>query len=439
MMTTLKNCKLADGQTTDIILESGTIKSIGHVEKTDQEINLSGKLVIPGVIDAHVHFREPGGEHKEDWSTGSQAAVSGGVTTVIDMPNNKPPAIDNIILNEKRDLAKKSLVNYGFYIGATKDNLQEIQGAYNIAGGKIYVGSSTGDLLVDKDEDIARLFTIPHILWVIHAEDEYLIAINEKSLSNKSNPAVHSKIRDKKVAIIALKRVIQLAEKNKTNIHICHISTKEEVELIKQAKNKGLAITGEVSPHHLFLNESAYQKHGFLVKVNPPLRTTGDNTALWQALKKGVIDIVATDHAPHTLAEKQPGTQEQTNNIYNIVPAGIPEVETSLPLLLNEVNKNNLTLQRLIEVTSQKPAEIFHLKNKGAIKEGYDADLTVVDLEKQQTITKEMLKTKCGWSPYQGWQLIGWPIMTFVNGNLVFDNGNINNEFKGKEIQYGKI
>ena len=430
MTTTLKNCQLTNGDIIDIVIENEIIKSVGAVKKNNNEIDIDGKLVIPGIIDAHVHFREPGGEPKEDWSTGSRAAVSGGVTTVIDMPNNNPPAIDKQSLNIKRERASKSLCHYGFYLGATKDNLEQIKTAENIAGVKIYVGSSTGNLLVDKDKDIEKLFTIPNILWLIHAEDENIITKNSKKFIETSNPAIHSQIRNKQAAIRAVERIINLAKKTGARVHICHVSTKEEIELIKKAKEERLTITCEVSPHHLFLNENAYQKKQNFAKVNPPLRTQEDNTALMEGLTSGVIDLVATDHAPHLIREKQ--------GEYSKAPAGLPEIETSLPLLLNKIN-NNLTLQRLVEITSQKPAEIFHIKNKGAIKKGYDADLTVIDLKKTQIITKEMLKTKCGWSPYEGWELTGWPVMTFVNGHLVYDNGKINGQFKGKEIQYGKI
>jgi dihydroorotase len=427
----LKNCKLVDGSTVDILINKGIIQKIGTSPKADQEIDIANKTVIPGVIDIHVHFREPGGTHKEDWLTGSQAAVTGGVTTVIDMPNTNPSATNNKILDEKRKLAEKSLVNYGFYLGATKDNFEDIKNARQVAGVKILVGSSTGNLLVSEDENIEKLFTIPNIHWALHAEDEHMIIENLKKYSNDNDPTVHSKIRDRKVAVNAVKRIIALAKKTNAHIRICHISTEEEIELIKNARQEDVNISCEVSPHHLFLNEQAYKKFGNFVKVNPPLRTKKDNKALMQALRSGIIDVIATDHAPHTIDEKR---QE-----YDKAPAGIPEIQTSLPLLLNEISKGNLDLKKLVEITSEKPAELLHIKNKGKIKQGYDADLTVIDLNKREMILKKMLKSKCGWSPYESWELKGWPVMTFVNGNLVYNNGKINEQNKGKEITYGKI
>lgn len=427
----LKNCKLIDGSTVDILINKGIIQKIGTSPEADQEIDIADKTVIPGVIDIHVHFREPGGTHKEDWLTGSRAAVAGGVTTVIDMPNTSPSAIDDKTLDEKRKLAEKSLVNYGFYLGATKNNFEAIKNARRVAGIKIFIGSSTGDLLVSEDKDIEKLFTISNISWALHAEDEHMIIKNTKKITNDNNPTVHSKIRDRQTAINAVKRIIALAKKTNANIRICHINTEEEIKLIKNARQEGVNISCEVSPHHLFLNERAYKKFSNFVKVNPPLRTKKDNEALMQALRSGIIDVIATDHAPHTIDEKR---QE-----YDKAPAGIPEIQTSLPLLLNEVSKGNLDLKKLVEITSEKPAELLHIKNKGKLKEGYDADLTVINFNKREIITKKMLKSKCGWSPYEGWELKGWPVMTFVNGNLAYNNGKINEQHKGKEITYGKI
>jgi len=431
MITTLKNCKLADGQITDIVIANGTIKSIGPTEKTGHAIDIKNNLVIPGVIDTHVHFREPGSEHKEDWLTASRAAVSGGVTTVIDMPNNNPPVIDQKSLDIKKKLAKKSLCNYGFFIGATTDNIEDLRSITNTTGIKIYIGSSTGTLLVDKDEDIEKIFSLKDKIFALHAEDENIIKKNLDKYSNNHQPSVHSKIREPLAAAKAVGRAVDLAKKTNARIHICHVSTKKEIAIIKKARDQGINISCEVSPHHLFLNQTSYQNLNNFVKVNPPLRNDDNNSALWQAIKLGVIDIVATDHAPHTIDEK---LQE-----YDKAPAGIPEVETSLPLLLNQVNEGNLELSKLIELTSKNPAKLFNIKKKGIIQPGYDADLTVVDMSLKKTIQKKHLYTKCGWSPYEDWELTGWPIMTFVNGHLAYNNGKINDKYKGKEIKYGKI
>ena len=431
MTTLLKNCTLANKLNVNITITDGTITAIGNQAKADKIIGINGKTVLPGIIDSHVHFREPGGEQKEDWLTGSMAAVAGGVTTVIDMPNNDPPITDLAALNKKRKLTKKSLVNFGFFFGATTNNIEEVRKVSGIAGIKIYVGSSTGNLLVAQDDDIKKLMEIPNINWVIHAEDEELIRKNSQQISENSNSAIHSQIRNRQVAMKGVERVIDLAKETNARIHICHISTAEEVSLIKKAKNANLQITCEVSPHHLFLNDGAYEKFGNFVKVNPPLRTKKDNEALLKGLNDGIIDIIATDHAPHTIKEKE--------TPYHDAPAGIPEVQTSLPLMLNEVNKGTITIEQLIKIMSAQPAKLFSLQNKGLIAEGYDADITVVDMDKKQIINKEMLLSKCGWSPYENMKITGWPVMTFVNGNLVYDQGKINQQFKGREITYGKI
>ncbi len=431
MKTNLRNCRLADDSIVDIGIVNGQIKSIGSVTDAERETDIGGKLVIPGVIDAHVHFREPGAAYKEDWLSGSHAAVAGGVTTVIDMPNNTPSIINQQTLNQKRELAEKSVVNYGFYLGATKDNLAAIQEATNIAGVKIYMGSSTGNLLVAEDEEIEALLEFPNIQWVVHAEDEEVITNNKITYAQETNPAVHSKVREREAATAAVERLIAIVKKTGAKVHICHISTLEEIKLIKKAKTAGLPITCEVSPHHLFLNTIAYEKRGNFVKVNPPLRTEKDNEALWKAVQSGVIDIIATDHAPHTIDEK--------SREYKQAPAGIPEVQTSLPLMLNAMNKGLITIQQLIARMANAPATLYAIEKRGFIKKGFYADLTVIDTDAIKIVSKKDVKSKCEWSPYEGWELRGWPIMTFVNGNLVYNKGVIHNEFQGKEITYGTV
>ncbi|MFA5134827.1 MAG: dihydroorotase [Patescibacteria group bacterium] len=430
-MTTIKNCRLAAGNVTDIQIEQGVIVKIGRPLSGGDEIDTRHGTVLPGVIDAHVHFREPGGEHKEDWATGSAAAASGGVTTVLDMPNTNPPTVDEPSLAIKRERAQQSLVNYGFFLGATTKNSEAIKTVRDVAGVKIYVGSSTGNLLVSEDDDIEKLFAIPSIQWVIHAEDESRIRENSRQIGRSEDPAAHSQIRDPQTAVEAVRRVIALARKTNARIHICHVSTKEELSFIDAARHEGVAITCEVSPHHLFLNEAAYRMQFTFVKVNPPIRTAEDNAALIQGLAAGTIDIVATDHAPHTREEKNQHPID--------APSGMPEVETSLPLLLNLVNHGGLTLERLQQITAERPAELFRLRGKGRIAVGYDADITVVDMQKKQRVSKNMIRSKCGWSPYEGQMLTGWPVMTMVNGNVVYSNGTLNDRFKGKEVMYGKV
>ncbi|MFH1367421.1 MAG: dihydroorotase [Patescibacteria group bacterium] len=336
----LKNCKLSDNKIADILIKDGKIEEIGLSKKADTEIDIKNNLIIPGVIDLHVHFREPGGSHKEDWLTGSCSAAAGGVTTVVDMPNTSPPTIDESTLNEKRKLAEKSLINFGFYLGATANNHGQIKNIKNVAGVKIFAGSSTGDLLVDHDEDIENLFKVPNIKWAVHAEDEEIIKTNKKNIKEgESNPAIHSLIRSREAASRAVERIISLAEKTGANVRICHVSTKEELDLIREAKKAGIKITCEASPHHIFLNETKYKSAGNFAKVNPPLRTPGDNNAVWEALLDGTIDVIATDHAPHSIEEK--------SKEYPDAPAGLPEIQTSLPLLLNELNKKKYYFEKI--------------------------------------------------------------------------------------------
>lgn len=429
MTTVLKNCKLPNQQTADIVIGDGKIKEIGTDLDADHVIDIKNQLVLPGVIDIHVHFRQPGGEHKETWLTGSRAAVAGGVTTIIDMPNTTPPTTDQETLDAKRKLAAVSLCNYGFNLGATTNNHDALANVQGIAGIKVYVGSSTGTLLVAEDEQIRKLFAIPNRLWLIHAEDEPTIQAHTRELTNHDEPQIHSRVRDRDAAIKAAQRVITIAEETDARIHICHLSTAEEVELVRQAKADGVQITCEVSPHHLFLNEQAYEKFGNLVKVNPPLRTVRDNEALMQALADGTIDLVATDHAPHTLDEK--------HQAYPDAPSGIPEVQTSLPLLLQAVQQGKITMQRLTEVMSAIPAELLHIQNKGKIAVGYDADLTIISPQSHMLQKKELF-SKAGYSPYEGWELCQ-PVITLVNGRLVYDRGTFNETFHGKEITYGTI
>ncbi len=429
MSLILKNCALADSSITDILIAEGKIKRLGTGLTADKTIDIHNQLVLPGVIDIHVHFRQPGGEQKETWRTGSQAAVAGGVTTVVDMPNTMPPTTNQATLDMKRGLAAPSLCNYGFHLGATTDNHESLEDVQGIAGIKVYVGSSTGTLLVAADEEIKKLFTIPGRFWMIHAEDEPTIQAHAEALAGHDEPEIHSRVRDRDAAITAVERVISIAQDMDARIHICHLSTAEEVELVRQAKRDGISVSCEVSPHHLFLNETAYEKFGNLVKVNPPLRTKHDNEVLMAALADGTIDIVATDHAPHTLDEK--------HKAYPDAPSGIPEVQTSLPLLVRAVKQGKITMRRLVEAMATTPAQLLNIKSKGEIKAGFDADLVVVN-EQPHLLQKKELYSKAGYSPYEGWEL-PMPVMTLVNGNVVFDHGTINEQFTGKEITYGTI
>lgn len=436
----------------DLALENGRVFTEGSLKETNvavlngkisaiargkfdavKKIDCSGKIILPGLIDVHVHFREPGFEQKEDWLTGSKAALHGGVTTVLDMPNNNPPITSVELLEKKREIAaKKSMVNFGFYLGATPDNLAEFGKAKNIAGIKVFTGSSTGSLLVDKEKDIESIFSAAAKagkLVAIHAEDNVLIQENEKKAKKEKlkDPEIHSLIRNGLVEESAVKLVLKLQRKTNARIHFCHISARESIPLLEKQKNE--LISAEVTPHHLFLTSSYARYLGNKCKVNPALHFEADKFALWKALNEGIIDIVATDHAPHLLGEKEKD--------YWDAPSGMPGIETMLPLMLNAFSQNIISLSRLVEACCENPARLFRIKGKGLIKEGFDADLTVVDLRKKWRVSSNDLFTKCKWSAFEGLELKGVVEKTIVSGSLLFDSGQILNEgFKGKEVEF---
>lgn len=430
MSLVLKNC-LIQNKNSDLLIQEGEIKKIGEFQAKAQVIDCTGLTLLPGLIDGHVHFREPGFAYKEDWQTGSRAAAKGGVTTVLDMPNTNPPTTDQESLDSKRMLARKSIVNYGFHFGATVENINLIKSIKRIAGVKIYFGSTTGNLLLNNLADLKKLFPNSDQLFLVHAEDEQVIKKNQEKYKNKNNPIIHTKIRTPEAASRAVTLLLDLIEETGARVHFCHISTAKELELIADAKQKGLKVTCEVTPHHLFLTEDEYEKQGNFVKMNPPLRTEKDRESLWQGIKKGIIDTIATDHAPHSREEKE--------RDYWQAPAGVPGLETVLALLLNEVNKGTLTIEELMKLTSGNPAKIFNLSKKGKIEEGFDADLVLVDLSLEKEVNNKDLETKCGWSPFQGRKLKGWPVKTIIRRNLVFDSPQILENIKAQEVNYAKL
>ena len=374
--------------------------------------NISGNLVaLPALVDSHVHFRTPGHEYKEDWTTASQAALAGGVTTVLDMPNNKPAVIDEKSLLNKHELVKKQLaevkipLHYGLYFGATNDNFEEARKVKDkIKAIKLFMGSSTGDLLVDKKETQAKWFKLANELDLpiaVHAEDEEIIN-NQKSKIKNPSVSDHSGLRPREAAIKATTQAIELSKQYKTKLYILHLSTKEEVKLVKQAKKDNVKIYAEVTPHHLLLKEADYGRLGTKAQMNPPLRTQEDCKALWQGIQTGVIDTIGTDHAPHTLVEK--------NRAYPDSPSGIPGIETFLPLLLNAYNENKISLEKIVELTSTNPQKLFGLERNN--------DWVIVNLDLERYVKNENLKTKCGWSPFAGKLLKGWPVATTINNKI---------------------
>lgn len=412
----------------DLVLEDNLIKSVGgkYEGKADQVLDCCGLTILPGLIDTHVHLRDPGMNAKEDFLTGTQAAVAGGVTTVFDMPNTNPPTISIEALAQKNIIAQsKSCVNYNFFVGLTEDNFEEINTIQNIAGIKIFLGSSTGNLLVNDLHYLEKVFRESNHLLAIHAEDENIINQNKKKCQDLNAPEIHSQIRNRQAEIQAIEQVLLLAQKNpQTRIHICHLSTKEAVELIQKYHLPNL--TAEASLHHLMLNEDDYPELGNYAKVNPPLRTKADNQALWKALKNGTIQTIATDHAPHLKSEK--------DQDYWSAPSGMPMLELTLPLLLNLAQTEQISLQEISQWTAQNPAQIFGIPNKGKLQTGFDADLVIVDLKSSQKIQGKKLFTKCKWTPFEGENLFGQIVYTFVNGKLVFEKNKIHPLVRGQKV-----
>ena len=393
----------------------------------DKVIDANGLTLLPGVIDPQVHFREPGLEHKEDLFTASCACARGGVTSFLEMPNTRPLTITQEALDDKlRRAADKCLVNYGFFIGATPDHLPDLIEAQPTCGIKIFMGSMHGPLLVDDEEGLEPIFAKGTRLIAVHAEDQGRINQRRQEFAGISDPAIHSTIQDNQAALNATQLALKLSKKYQRRLHILHMSTAEEAELLRQDKPSW--VTAEVTPQHLLLNTSAYEKIGTLAQMNPPLRSPHDNEVLWQALLDGVIDFIATDHAPHTLEEK---AQTYPNS-----PSGMPGVETSLPLMLTQAMQGRCTVSQVSNWMSTAVAKAYGIPQKGAIAPGYDADLVLVDLDNYHPVLREEVQTKCGWSPFEGWNLTGWPVYTIVGGQVVYEKGKLNKEVRGQALTF---
>ena len=418
----------------DVLIEHGKISQIApsiDVDNNDGNtiLDASGLTLLPGVIDPQVHFREPGLEYKEDLFTASCACAKGGVTSFLEMPNTIPLTTNQINLNDKLSRANsKSLVNYGFFIGANGQNLEELNTAEPVCGIKIFMGSMHGPLLVSQRESLEAIFAQGIRLIAVHAEDQARIEERRKKyLANeKAEVSLHSLIQDEIAALNATKLAIELANKYQRRLHILHLSTGIEAEFLRQHKQKW--ITAEVTPQHLLLSSNSYAKLGSLAQMNPPLRSFENQDILWQALLDGVIDMIATDHAPHTLEEK--------SKPYPNSPSGMPGVETSLPLMLTQAKLGRCSVAQVASWMSINVAKGYSIPNKGLIATGYDADLVLVDLNNYHPVLKEELKTKCGWSSFEGWNLTGWPIYTIVNGSIVYAKGKLNTQTRGRALEF---
>ncbi|MCM2373776.1 dihydroorotase [Aporhodopirellula aestuarii] len=401
-------------RTGNVLVGDGQILDIDASDSAacDEVIDATGLHLLPGVIDDQVHFREPGLTHKEDLATASHACAAGGVTSFLEMPNTKPPAITIEGVRDKERLAsEKSLVNFGFYIGATPDNADELARATEVPGIKIFIGSSTGNLLVDEQEALERIFAETTLPICSHCEDESTVRANTEKFKGTTDIADHSRIRDEQAAMIATARATDLARRHRHRFHVLHVSTAAELVYLKDPSPY---LTAEVCPHHLFFNVDDYPRLGSRIQMNPSIKTAADNAGLWQALLDDVIQVIATDHAPHTLEEKsQP---------YPSSPSGLPAVENSLALMLNQVQLGKVGVQQIAHWMSDAPARVWGMTAKGRIAEGYDADLVLVDLQESRTIQDQAQHTKNRWSPWHGETLTGWPVRTFVNGRQVWSS-----------------
>lgn len=394
-------------QTVEGIRQNLTIKS-------QQEISINAKnlLLMPGLIDPHVHFRTPGLEYKEDWRTAAQASIKGGYTTVFDMPNTIPPTVTQLELQKKISLIDNQLkdikipLRYHLFFGADKHHLDEIKKVkQQVIGIKVFMGCSTGGLVIDDDESLHAIFKLAaeeKLLVAVHAEDEHRLKKNNAKIVLPQPYAIHSQIRDEKAASIAVKKAIDLVGLYGTRLYILHTSTCQEIDLIAQAKADGLPVFAETTPHHLFLNIKDYDRLQGKGVMNPPLRSSKHQKALFRAIREGVIDCIGSDHAPHMPGEKA--------RPYGECPLGVPGIETTLPLLLEAYHEGLLSLEKIVDLTSRRAQEIFKLKPY--------ADYVLVDLEMSRTIREKDLKTKCQWSPFSGFVLRGWPVYTVLNNHL---------------------
>ena len=418
-------------EATDIAIKDDIIVAIGHLDAVDAEevIDATGLHVMPGVIDTQVHFREPGAEAKEDLESGSRAAVMGGVTAVFEMPNTKPSTTTAAALKDKVNRATNRMwCDFAFYMGASSKNvkrLNKLERLPGCCGIKIFMGSSTGDLLVSDDQLLADILANGTRRIAIHAEDEPRL-IERKHLADEGGVAQHPVWRDAETAYKATDRILEIARRTGRRIHVLHVTTENEMALLAAYKD---VASVEVTPQHLTLSApECYEELGTYAQMNPPIREEKERIGLWKALSVGIVDVLGSDHAPHE--------KEMKALPYPQSPSGMPGVQTMLPLMLDQVNKGVLSMERLVDLTSAGPARLFNLAGKGRLAVGYDADLTVVDLKRKWTIEEDWLQSKCGWSPFTGRQITGKPVGTIVRGKKVMWEDKLADEATGQPIRF---
>ncbi len=411
-----------------IAVENGEIEKIGketQMPKADERINLRNLLVLPGLIDVHVHLRDEGKAYKEDFYSGTAAAAAGGFTTVLDMPNNEPVTMSPEILKNRMNLAsKRVLVNVGFY-SEFPNNLNQVKEIVDrgAIGFKLFMAHKVGGVNANDDEALHEAFDCAgeaSALVAVHAEDEAKICALERPLraGKHNNPAAFLKAHPPAAEIKAVERVLNASANTAAHVHFCHISTEKSLEKVVEAKQKGANVSCEVTPNHLLLSTRDFESQGALLTMMPPLRNQTDIETLWQGITQRAVDVIGSDHAPHTLEEKS------ADSIWD-VKVGVPGLETTLPLMLTMIKKNRLTLGRLVELLAEKPAELFKLKGRSELARGMKADFAVVDLKAKFTIDPSTFHSKAKYSPYKGWEVQGKPVKTYVNGHLVMDEGEI--------------
>lgn len=423
----------------DVWLKDGFIEQIGgniSIAGNYREINGSGLYLMPGVIDDQVHFREPGLTQKACIATEARAAVAGGVTTFMEMPNTNPPALTHKLLEEKYDIgAATSVANYSFFMGVSNNNMDEAlrtnDRKESICGLKIFLGSSTGDMLVDNYVTLNKIFSEAELLIATHCEDEHIVRENKMKYADANDASFHPIIRNDEACFASSLSAIQLAKRYNTRLHILHITTARELQLFTNLfPITDKRITSEVCVHHLHFTADDYARYGNQIKCNPAIKAKENKEALWQALLDDRLDIIATDHAPHTWEEKQMPYQQ--------APAGVPLVQHSLQLMLQYVQEGRITLEKMVEKMCHAPAQCFQVRKRGYIREGYHADVVLVDMNKPYTVKKENILYKCGWSPFEGHTFPASVHTTIVNGNVVYENGAVSDLYKGQRVLFDR-
>jgi dihydroorotase len=442
----IKNATIVNENTTfkgDVLIENEIIKKVApSIMVTDVDaleiIEAQGSYLIPGFIDDQVHFREPGLTHKANISTESRAAIAGGITTFIEMPNTVPQATTQALLEDKFKIAAKdSYANYSFMFGGTNDNLEELlkTDPKKVAGIKLFLGSSTGNMLVDNEAVLEKIFSSTKMIISVHCEDEATIRKNTATFIEKYGEDIpircHPMIRSEEACYLSSSKAIELAKKTGARLHIFHVSTTKETELFRNdIPLEEKQITAEVCIHHLWFSDEDYEEKGTHIKWNPAVKSRKDRQGLWDALLDDRIDVLATDHAPHTLEEK--------TNTYLKAPSGGPLVQHAIVAILEKVKEGVISIEKAVEKMSHNPAKLFQIEKRGFIKEGFYADLVLINPNQPQTVSKDNILYKCGWSPFEGTRFSSSVTHTFVNGHLMYNNGVFNDNMKGKRITFNR-